>query len=121
MVEATFQRRYRLSKRALMIGMALCAFLLAPVVLMFRQAEALRLEKAHAEHARAVALARFTEAGFSAPKLGNVVEPEAGNLWAALTVLCRSARMVRGSSPPAVQDHHSHREQHATGNATATG
>jgi hypothetical protein len=92
MVEPAGQRRFRLSIRALMIYVALCALLLTPLVFMFRHAEALKLEIIHAEHARAladeraVALARFTQAGFSAPTQGNAGEPKAGNLWAALAV-----------------------------------
>jgi hypothetical protein len=46
MVEPAGQRRFRLSIRTLMIYVALCALLLAPLVFMFRHAEALRLTEA---------------------------------------------------------------------------
>ena len=46
-----------------MVAVALCALLLAPLIWMFRNVETLRLERIHAEHARALAEER---AAFSA-------------------------------------------------------
>jgi hypothetical protein len=93
MVEAGRQRRYRLSIRALMIAIALCALFLVPLAWMYRQLELQRrMEMVAVEHARALAderaaaLARFTQAGFRTPKPGNTVQSKTDNLWAALTV-----------------------------------
>jgi hypothetical protein len=92
MIEQTAQRRYRLSIRAMMVTVAFCALLLAPFVWMFRHAEAMRLERAYAEHARAVAeeraavSARTTQAALAGAKLGTAHEKKAGSLWAGLSV-----------------------------------
>jgi hypothetical protein len=92
MVEATGQRRFRLSISALMIAVALCALLFAPLVWMFRRVEALRLERLYAEQARAVAeeramaLARSAQALLSATKASTTLQPKVGNLWAGLSV-----------------------------------
>ena len=57
MVEATGQRRFRLSTRMLMIVVALCAVLLALAVWTVRHFEAqVRLERLLAEQARVQAL-----------------------------------------------------------------
>jgi len=75
-----------------MIAVALCALRLAPLVWMFRHVEALRLERIHAEHARALAenraaaLARLAQASFSATKTSNALQPKVGKLWAGLSV-----------------------------------
>jgi len=76
----------------LMVAVALCALLLAPVVWMFRQLEALRNERMYAEHARAVAEERAAVAAEAArvaqaaAKLGTADQKKAGSLWAGLTV-----------------------------------
>jgi hypothetical protein len=95
MVETTRHRRFRLSIRAMMIAIALCALLLSPLVWMFRHLEALRLERIHADLARAeaeaqralyVAQVRSAQSAFSATKGSNTVQPKAGSLWAALSI-----------------------------------
>jgi hypothetical protein len=93
MVETAGHRRFRLSIRALMIAVALCALLLAPLAWMYRELELQRrMELVALEHARAlaeekaVALARFTRAGLSTTDSSNTVQPKAEKLWAALTV-----------------------------------
>jgi hypothetical protein len=93
MVEAAAQRRFRLSIRTLMIAVALCALFLAPLGWMYRRLELQRrMEMLAVEHARALAderaaaLARFTQAALSAPKQGGTIQPNAGNLWAALSI-----------------------------------
>jgi hypothetical protein len=92
MVEATGQRRFRLSIRTLMIAIALCALFLAPLGWMYRQAELQRrmemlavMERALAEE-KAAALARFTQAGLSTAIRGNTVQPKTDNLWAAMSI-----------------------------------
>jgi hypothetical protein len=91
MVKAAANRRFRLSIRTLMIAIALCALFLAPVGWMYRRLELQRrmemlaVDHARAQAERAAALARFTQAGFSAPIQGNTVPRIAGNLWAALS------------------------------------
>jgi hypothetical protein len=91
MVEPAGPRRFRLSIRTLMIGVALCALFLAPLGWMYRQLELQRrmemvaLEHATAQAERAAALARFTQAGLSATKSSNTVQPKTGTLWVALS------------------------------------
>jgi hypothetical protein len=75
-----------------MVAVALCALLLAPVVWMFRQLEALRNERMYAEHARAVAeeraavAAQAARAALAAAKLGTADPKKARSLWAGLSV-----------------------------------
>ena len=92
MVEPAGQRRFRLSIRTLMVAVALCALLLALAVWTFRQVEALRLERVHAELARALAderaavSPRSAQAALAAAKLGTADQKKAGSLWAGLSV-----------------------------------
>jgi hypothetical protein len=94
MVEATGHSRFRLSIRTLMIAVALCAFLLAPVVWVFRHFEAQvrmarmaeMIARNRAEEARYLAQVRSAQAALSAPNLGNTIQPKAGSLWAALSI-----------------------------------
>ena len=75
-----------------MVAVALCAVLLALAVWTFRQVEALRLERIHAELARALAderaaaLARSAQAALAAAKLGTADQKKVGSLWAGLSV-----------------------------------
>ena len=93
MVERTGHRRFRLSIRALMIAVALCALFLAPAIWIFRELELREaMARMAAEHARAqaeralyVAQLNSAQAGFSALKQCNSVQPKTGNLWAALS------------------------------------
>ncbi len=55
MIGVRGHRRFRLSIRTLMIAVAFCALVLASMVWTLRQNEALRLERLHAERARALA------------------------------------------------------------------
>jgi hypothetical protein len=82
MVESNGQRRFRLSIRTLMVAVALCALLLAPLVCTFRQIEAWRSELPRAlDEERASA-----QAAFVAAKLGTADQKKAGSLWAGLSV-----------------------------------
>jgi len=92
MVEATGQRRFRLSIRTLMTVVALCALLLVPLVWMVRRAqlqvtmERLAAENARAQAEKAVAQARSAQVVFTANKAGTTDQPKAGSLWAVLSV-----------------------------------
>ncbi len=94
MVEATGQRRFRLSIRTLMIAIALCAVFLVPLVWMRRQLELqLTMERLAAENARAqaeralyAAQVSSAQAALSAATLGNTDQPKTESLWAALSV-----------------------------------
>jgi hypothetical protein len=72
-----------------MVAVALCAFLLALAVWNFRQLEALRLERIHAEHARALAEERAVALARSAQAVAKLTTPDQknpGSLWAGLSV-----------------------------------
>jgi hypothetical protein len=90
--EANGQRRFRISIRGLMIAVALCALLLAPLVWMFRQTELrMKMERLAAENARvqaamAIDHARSAQVALNATKPASTSRPETGNLWAALTI-----------------------------------
>ncbi|HKI16268.1 MAG TPA: hypothetical protein VKA15_00225 [Isosphaeraceae bacterium] len=92
MVEATGQRRFHLSIRTLMIAVALCALLLAPLVWVLRRTELqltmerLAAENASAQAERAVAQARSARAVFTATTAAATDQPTAESLWAALSV-----------------------------------
>jgi hypothetical protein len=90
MVEAARQRRFRLSIRALMIAVALCAILLVPLVWMRRRVEEERLVAQHARsqalQARYLAELRSAQAALGTGNLSNTVQPKTGNLWAGLSV-----------------------------------
>jgi hypothetical protein len=87
MVESTGQRRFRLSIRALMIAVALCAVLLAVAILTVPHFEArLRMERDLAVQARYLAQVRSAQAALAAAKLGTTDQPKAGSLWAGLSV-----------------------------------
>jgi hypothetical protein len=99
------KRRFRFSVKFLMIVVALCALLLAPIVWVYRQNQRLRLAelmamreaeraRAEAERARYVTQVRAAEAAFNATSVGEADRPVAGSLaanhegglWAALTL-----------------------------------
>jgi hypothetical protein len=94
MVETTGQRRFRVSIRALMVAVALCALPLTLVVWTVRQVEMrVRVERLMAEQARAQAeratyLAQMesAQAALAAAKLGTADQKQAGSLWAGLSV-----------------------------------
>jgi hypothetical protein len=88
MIESVGHRRFRLSIRALMIAVALFAVLLALALCTFRQVEALRLERIHAELARALAEERAAAFARSAQAAAKLTAPDqkAGGLWAGLSV-----------------------------------
>jgi len=92
MVEATGQRRFHLSIRTLMIAVALCALLLAPLVWVLRRTELqltmerLAAENASAQAERAVAQARSARAVFTATTAAATDQPTVESLWAALSV-----------------------------------
>lgn len=94
MVEATGQRRFRLSIRTLMIAVASCAVLLALAVLTVRYFEAQVMRenvmaaqaRDQALYARDLAQVRSTQASLLAAKLGTTDQPKAGSLWAGLSV-----------------------------------
>jgi hypothetical protein len=76
-----------------MVAVALFALLLVPLVWMFRQAEALRLETLLAEHARnqallasALAQREAAQAALAAAKPGTADQAKSGSLWAGLSV-----------------------------------
>jgi len=81
MVEVTGQRRFRFSIRTLMITVAFCAILLAPLVWMLRRAELqvtmerLAAENARAQAERALAQARSAQAVFTTTKSGTMTSP----------------------------------------------
>jgi hypothetical protein len=81
-----------------MVAVALCAFLLALAAWNFRQLEALRLERIHAEHARALAeerAAALARSAQAAAKLGSADQPNAGSLSPTTSqpdrLLCRNS------------------------------
>jgi hypothetical protein len=90
MVEATGQRRFRISIMALMIAVASCALLLAPVVWVFRHFEVARMAEKiameQAEKARYLAHVRSAQAALVTAKLGTADQPKIESLWAALSV-----------------------------------
>ncbi len=72
-----------------MVAVAFCAFLLALAVWNLRQLEALRRERIHAEHARALAEERAVALARSAQASAKLTTPDqknVGSLWAGLTV-----------------------------------
>jgi hypothetical protein len=72
-----------------MVAVALCAVLLALAVLTYRQIEALRSARIHAELARALAeerAAALAQASLAAAKLGTADERKTGKIWAGLSV-----------------------------------
>src|SRR5271157_6373034 len=84
------KRRFRFSVRFLMIVVALCAILLAPIVWEYRQNQRLVLAemramqeadraRAEAERARYVAQVCAAEAAFNATRVGEVDLPVAGS------------------------------------------
>jgi hypothetical protein len=94
MVERTGHRRFRLSIRALMIAVALCALFLAPAIWIFRELELREaMARMAAEHARAqaeralyVAQLNSAQVALNAARQGSTVQPKTGNLWAGLGV-----------------------------------
>src|SRR5262249_582098 len=73
--------------RTLMVAVALCALLLALAVWNFRQLEALRNERMHAEQARALAEARAMVAAQAARAAQAAAKlDKAGSVWAGLSV-----------------------------------
>src|SRR5438874_1727372 len=94
MAEDAGQRRFRISIRALMVAVALCALLLALAVWTVRQVEMrVRLERLMADQARAQALLardlaqkEAAQAALAAAKLGTADQKKAGSLWAGLSV-----------------------------------
>jgi uncharacterized membrane protein YciS (DUF1049 family) len=100
------RRRFRVSIRTLLIAVACCGLLLAPIVLRFRHIQAqVNLERLAAESARAQAASarraqvRAAQAAFAARAAKNAAEVDAAdqtkagpqadrpsNLWAALSV-----------------------------------
>jgi hypothetical protein len=94
MVEATGHSRFRISIRTLMIAVALCAVLLAPVVYVFRHFEAKAraarmaelVAREEADKARYLAQLRSAQAALGTASLGNTLQPKAGSLWAALSI-----------------------------------
>ena len=92
MVESAGQRQFQFSTWTLMVAVAFCALLLAPLVWMFRHAEALRNERMYAEHARALAeeraavAAQAARAAQAAAKLGTADQNKVGSLWAGLSI-----------------------------------
>jgi hypothetical protein len=99
------KRRFRFSVRFLMIVVALCALLLAPIVWQYRQnqrlvrAELIAVREAErarveAERARYLAQVRSAEAALNATRVGEDRRPVAGSpaanhrgrLWAAVTL-----------------------------------
>jgi len=94
MVEPAGQRRFRVSIRALMVAVALCALLLAPLVWTVRQFEMqVRLERLMADQARAqaeratyLAQMQSAQAALAAGKPGTADQEKAGSLWAGLSV-----------------------------------
>jgi len=94
MVEPAGQRRFRFSTRTLMVAVALCALLLAPLVWTFRQFEMrVGLERLRAEQARNQALLardlaqrEAAQAALAAAKLATADQNKAGSLWAGLSV-----------------------------------
>jgi len=69
-----------------MVAVAMCALLLALAVLTFRQVEALRLARVHAELARALADERAAALAQAATKPGTTDQTNVGSLWAGLSV-----------------------------------
>jgi hypothetical protein len=76
-----------------MVAVAVCAFLLVPLVWTFRQAEALRLAELQAEQARNQALLErdlaqreAAQAALVAAKPGTTNQAKSGSLWAGLSV-----------------------------------
>src|SRR5437588_8457772 len=104
MVQTAEKHRFHLSVRSLMIFIAVCALLLAPVIWVARQTALLRAEqmraidaerRARAEAARAqyVAQVRAAQAQFASKATNAADHPEEGSsakklggLWAALGV-----------------------------------
>jgi hypothetical protein len=99
------KRRFRVSVRSLMIVVALCALLLAPIVWEYRQNQRLVLAeliavreaeraRVEAQRARYLAQVRSAEAAFNATTVGEGRRPVAGSpaahpqgkLWAAVTL-----------------------------------
>jgi hypothetical protein len=94
-------RRYRLSIRTLMLAVALCALLLAPLVWMYRWREAERMAILAVQSARvqaelalnraqvrtAQAVLKATKADTADPlEMASQPADSQGNLWAALSV-----------------------------------
>jgi hypothetical protein len=76
-----------------MVAVAVCAFLLVPLVWTFRQAEALRLAEMRAKQARAqadratyLAEMQSAQAALAAAKLVTADQKNPGTLWAGLSV-----------------------------------
>jgi hypothetical protein len=92
--EPAGERRFRLSIRALMVAVALCALLLAIAAWTVRQAQmramlerALAAEReAQALLARDLAQREAAQTALAAAKLGTADQKKAGSLWAGLSV-----------------------------------